>query len=578
VLLFGWTFGFRLVSAGAAYWNNPKGDMAVMLTGHEALLQAPWGFPFATVSTLADVPVSIVYTDSIPWVSLIIKALGLGDSINPLGLFLLISYPLQAVSMISLLRSLGLTRPGFLVGGALLALLFPPWIARQFGHMALSGHWILLFGLSLSVASARLGLTWGRIAGFAALATLSVGVHAYHLVPVSACFAAAAAAELTQDRAMAVLKVAIGIIVFALSVGVPALLLGYPDGKGYSGGALAIGIWSMNVLGPIWPEASLLFGQSWNGDWFNNTLDSNGFQKFEGFQYLGAGGVTLVALMTAGAIIGWARHSRPDRASLARWAPLACAMILLTLWAIGPVVYLGPWLIAIAPKPGGLLGVLFGYFRSHGRLFWTVGYLLVALGVIWCSRLPARVGPALLAGIVVLQAIDTIPLRTGLRATFSAPVQAPFPDGWRANAAIRGRPWVFVPTYYCAPSVHDLSVIEQLDLMILRTHGRTNTTGTARNTDPPCNTPGPSIPTDAALSDRRITAVVIAGPQEAGALRVIANRSDCYRFTQGAICGRDLDGVEGLTRASPGELDQTAPQDPANVARSDLAAKTALSR
>jgi hypothetical protein len=553
-LLFCLTFGLGLLSASAPYWSNPKGDMAVMLTGYEALLQAPWSFPLGTVTTLSEGPVSIVYTDSIPWVSLMIKAFGLSALVNPLGLFLFVSYPLQAISMVSLLRSLGVSRPWFLLGGALLALTFPPWIARQFGHMALSGHWIILYALSLSVASARFALTWIRIAGFAALAVLAVGIHAYHLVPIGAGFAAAAMAELAQDRPSAVPKVAVGIVVLTLSVAVPALLLGYGVGKGFSGGAQAMGLWSMNALGPAWPEASFLFGQTWNGEWFNNTLDPTGFQKFEGFQYLGFGGVVLVALMAMAAIAGLIRHEAPDHAQLRRWVPLAGGMVILTIWAIGPVVFFGPWRVLTAPRPEGSLGELFGYFRSHGRLFWTVGYLLIALGVTWSSRLPRHVGFGLLAAIVILQFIDTIPIRTGLGATFAAPVQAPFPDSWRTNPAIGGRPWLFVPTYSCVLSVPDLNIIVQLDLMIIRTGGRTNTTGTARDTDLPCNAAMPDVGLDATPTDRRITAVVAAGPKERGSFQAISRRSDCYRFKRGVLCGRDLAGVEGLISVSPGEL------------------------
>jgi hypothetical protein len=70
ILLFSGVFGLGLLSADHPFWVNPANDMTIMLGGYEALLHAPWRFPPAVVTSLTGVPVSIVYTDSLPWLSL----------------------------------------------------------------------------------------------------------------------------------------------------------------------------------------------------------------------------------------------------------------------------------------------------------------------------------------------------------------------------------------------------------------------------------------------------------------------------------------------------------------------------
>lgn len=548
-----------LVLSGDAYWRNPKNDMTAMIGGYEAWLRAPWTWPPTVVDTLAEQPVSIVFTDSIPWLALLLKATGLGQLFNPLGLFLLLSYPLQAVAMACLLRALGVQGRAPLLLGAGLALLFPPWLARQYGHIALTAHWILLFTLALAVAAARFGLTWRRIGLFALLAGLATGVHAYHLVPVAAGFAAALLSELLQRRPGAVLRVFVGGAFVLMVVLGCAAALGYGVGRGPTGGADALGVYAMNLLGPVLPSGSQLFGQVWTGSWFTRVVDPTGAQGFEGLQYLGAGGLLLVALAAAAGAARLAAGA-PGREAVLRWAPFWLATAALYAWAVGWNVYLGPVHVAQLPRPSGLAADVIGGFRAHGRFFWLGGYLLVALGVLWASRLRPRTGLAVLGLAVALQAWEMAPMRQGLRETYSS---APplYPAGLADDPALKGRPWVFAPTYFCSPSPSDQRAIAELALLAVRLDGTLNTFPTARSVDPACGADPPGLGDDAAAGDRRIVVVTSNGRSEGGALQAVAWRSDCHRWSHGVMCGRDLSGVDGLIPAAPGELHGSAKRE-----------------
>ncbi|HJV43022.1 hypothetical protein [Caulobacter sp.] len=557
LLLCGFMFGFDIPLATAKFWSLPKGDMAAMTTAYEAYVRQPWTFPITMVSGLTPAPVSIVFSDSVPWLSVVLKASGLGPLFNPMGVFLMLSYPLQAWSMVALLRGLGVTDRAPLLIGGLFALLFPAWIARQFGHIALSGHWVILLALAVTVSSIRFGLTWRRVGLFAALAALATGIHAYHLVPVGAGFGAALLSELLQRRNGAWTRVPAAALAVVAATLLAAFVLGYGGGTTASGGAAALGYYSMNVLGPVWPQASKVFGQDWLGGWFRGTLDPNGGQYFEGFQFLGVGALALIAIMLAPLLLDAAAHRRPKPVFWLRWGPLILIMTALAAWAVGWNVYVGKDFVAAVPKPSGKLADMISVYRAHGRFFWTPGYLLLAVAISQVSRLPRRIGLALLSLALVVQAYDSSELRQGVRTTFGAPDTLDMPPAFAASPAIRGRPWVFRPSYHCSLSQIDLRAIGQMVLVAERAGGTTNTFGTARSNDAPCEDLQLDLTRDAAPGDRRITVVTSNGQLEGGALQPFAQRSDCYRFKRGVICGRDLGGIEGLAPVAPGALAAT---------------------
>jgi general stress protein CsbA len=548
-MLFCLIFGPGLVLAGADYWRSPFGDMANNLSGEYAIFGAPWGFPpTVTQRLLAPHAVSIVYADAIPWLTLLMKALGLQRIFNPLGLFLLLSYLLQPVAMGALLRACGVRRPLALFAGCVLALMFPAWLVRQFGHIALGGQWVILLALALSVASARQGLTRARVAGFAAVAALATGIHAYHLVPVGACFAAALASELAQRGPKALPRVVIAGVCVAASIALSALVLGYGIGQGQLGGPAALGFWSMNLIAPILPQASALFGQVWDGGWFTGTIDPNGGQSFEGYNYLGAGILLLVAVAAglAGAQAWRARGAGGEW--LKRYGPLIAAMLALYLWAVGPVGYVAGHLVYNLPRPTGAIGYWLSGFRCHGRFFWAVGYLLLAAAITQIDRrVGARTLAALAAASLLLQAFDVSQLDVGVHSRYVAPARLLYPPALAASAAIQGRDWVFYPAWWCDDAPIDDAVIAQLSLLAVSQHGSSNSTPTARPQTIACPpAPPPELRQTAAPGDRRITVVLGHGLVSGGALEAFAERTDCRRFLRGLICGAGLDGIAGL--------------------------------
>jgi hypothetical protein len=544
IALFAYMFGLDLPLARAAFWSMPRGDMAVMTAGYEVLLHAPWNLAHPAVTDhLVGAPMSIVFTDSIPWMSLLLKASGLGELFNPLGLFLLIAYVMQGVSMILLLRAMGVRGFVPLLAGGLLSLLTPAWTVRQFGHIALAGHFVLILMLALTVTVARRGLTPWRIAGFCVLGALVVGVHAYHLVPFAFCLGAALIATLLHGGWKALPSVLLTGVACCCAIALAALFLGYGVGRGASGGEGALGFYSMNLISPIEPQGSALFGEDWNGRWFKKTYDPTGGQAFEGYNYLGFGVLIAGAIALAFLALAWLRGERPSREQWLRFLPIGLMALGLTIAAVGPIVYAHMTLVAIFPKPTGRVAEWIGLFRSHGRFFWTVAYLVMALAIcVLSKRLSGRTFAGLAVLVLAIQVYDTTPPRHGLREIFDKPVSTVWPSAISTAPALRDRQWVFNPTYFCQTDASDMTALSQLTLVAGRNGGRFNSAATARPTPQECGYPAELL-RDAAPGDRRITVIFNAGIEDGGRLEAFSGRNDCRLFERGALCGRDLEAT-----------------------------------
>jgi hypothetical protein len=165
--------------------------------------------------------------------------------------------------------------------------------------------------------------------------------------------------------------------------------------------------YSMNILAPFWPQSSGLF--RWTGIyWLTRGSIGATPGQYEGFCYLGGGGLLLLMF----AVTDTWRLTQ-------RWCLdhlfLLLVLVALTIWALSDRIYIGPYLVLSYETPGFLAATLLGWFRSSGRFFWPVAWLLLAWGIAATftrRRRDMAVGLAILA--LVLQWVDTTPWRDRL--------------------------------------------------------------------------------------------------------------------------------------------------------------------
>jgi hypothetical protein len=321
-----------------------------------------------------------------------------GATANWFGVWLWFCIAAQPVAAVFALRGLRApTAPSAadlvaVLAAAILSLSMPAWLYRV-GHINLFAHFLLLTALGLAAR-------WCRDAKVAdapksiALLTVAVLVHPYLFMFCAICLAAPLLNPgIDPKRRRA------GLITWSVSAEIAAgiflLLSGTSGGNGPG-----YGLYSLNLLGPFWPQRSGLFGADLP------ILDATGYQ-YEGFNYLGAGAILLIA--AAGTVL-WRVPPSERAAGIARYRGLILAMGALTLLAATPRLTAGH--IVLLPVNLHFLDRLLGIVRASGRAFWIVEYALV-LGSI--AVLAARLQPAQLAAamaiVITLQWLDAAPLR-----------------------------------------------------------------------------------------------------------------------------------------------------------------------
>ncbi len=377
-------------------WDNPVPDQAQTLAGHLAFQADAWRWPLLHTDRLFwPHGVSVALTDSNPLFSLLAKAWASatgGPPVNLLGAWLALCWVLQPMAATYAARALRLGVVPCVAAGALAAC-WPALLARM-GHINLCGHFLLLLALGLALRRPdRPG--WWVGAGSVLLAAALVQPYLFQLAGL---VLAAAAVQAALERRLGWWRVVVGLLLLgAGAVGTLRLLSG-PLGGGDKGFV----VFSMNLLSPVWPQRSGVFGAGLP------VLDATGGQ-YEGFNWLGAG----VMLLALPALLGWVRVPPA-------WRPARGIMLVLgglALLSLSSRVYAGPVrLLDLGTKPWE---DLFGTFRAPGRAFWPVGYALMLAAVAGVSRLRWRGAVALMLAAVALQVVDAGPLRAEARTVWA---------------------------------------------------------------------------------------------------------------------------------------------------------------
>lgn len=353
-----------------AYWHDRSAGASLRTT----LLNAPDGVP-------------VLYTDSNPLLTLIAKpfAAAMPADAQLVGPFILFNLLVQAVFAWLLLRRHAPGRLALWAGVVLLA--FPPTLMNRFVHVNLMAHWTILAALWLFLDPVRRD----RTAWWLPLIAITALIHSYLLIMVGAIWASTMLVRVTDGTARD-RRQAIGPCLAVLGL---VALLAVWLGVGDQVAARNFGQYSM-PLDALWNPGL---------DHFSNLLpghEPTPGRYFEGFQYMGAGGLLLIGLaVVAARRVPAGPQETAVRARLRRLVP---ALIVLAILAVTRV-HLPPFLqVALDPV------------RASGRLFWPIGYVLVLCALLAVYRLPRPRAGLWLAGLVALQALDLTGMAYAVRA------------------------------------------------------------------------------------------------------------------------------------------------------------------
>ncbi|QEI05434.1 hypothetical protein FXN63_05950 [Pigmentiphaga aceris] len=378
-------------------------DPSQHVTGWRYFAQDTWHFPLLHTTRLNyPAGVNIAFTDSIPLAALLFKPFvaWLPAGFHYFGLWHALVYVTQALAATFLLRALGVRHAPGLIVAVFMTLIWPALVWRM-PHTSLMTHSIILASLGCYV-SGREGL-WRPMSaalGMVGIALVALLIHpylfamSYSLLLMYLVEAGINVRGRERWRMPLILVPLSLVIVMAI-----AWTLGY---LGQSSTTDGFGTFSMNLQAPFC-----------SGDVFPCGTMTPGNPQGEGFNYLGAG----VLLLIAAALLTRLR----DVGRLLRQYPvLTIGMILFTLYAVSNRIV---WQhdVLLSYEVPGFLEKLVNTFRASGRFFWPVGYALLFMALASLLRKPAAWVLPLLLVAMPLQWYDVFPHRWGVRQLAKAP-------------------------------------------------------------------------------------------------------------------------------------------------------------
>lgn len=391
--------GFLWPSGAAEHASHQ--DFAQHVVGQRYFIADAWRWPLLEVAQL-NFPdgVHVGFTDSIPALAVPLKALAflLPKGFHGFGIWYALAWILQPVAAVWCLRAAGERRllPAACI--ALVAISMPTWWSR-FLHASLTGHFLIWAALGTCFHLLRGNAARVWIAA-ALLQIVVLFVHPYLWAMTAVFLFAVPLTYIVNGDARWRTALPAAVLAVLASVGA-AWLFGYfgaHGGRGY-------GIYGMNLLSPFWPSGSSLlpfdlpmFYTAPEGAW-------------EGYQYLGAG----VMLGLAAVVVVRGRRLFAD---LRAYAGLVLVSLFLVVFSLSSTIGIGPLVFENVYATHGFSGFvdsMFDHFRSSGRMFWPVGYLLVVAVVAGLARIGNRALQAgLLLSVAVLQFADNRDARATL--------------------------------------------------------------------------------------------------------------------------------------------------------------------
>ena len=412
-----------------AYWKEPYGDCIHNLIGALYFVHDGWRWPLFYVPGLAfPEGANIIYTDSIPLLALAMKVIYkiTGEWFNYFGFWLFACFPLLALFIALATKEAGGKDPIAIISAVLCALASPALLVR-FGHAALMAHFLIAWSFLLYLKFGRTSSLCSSTLQFALVASLSVVLQAYFLLMVMPFFIAALIQSKTESR-MSLRDTILSFSVVAGSIIFVAVIAGIIGPGSSITSAWGFGHYSMNVMSPFLPPrehlpsfvAKLI---TWDGNGYS--WDATGGQ-YEGYNYLGAG--VLVLIITH---IAFSRNLIQQ--TIKRNKFLVLMLVCLLLLALSTRVFIGSWLFLNLTSLNDLIKPLIGNFRTSGRFFWPIYYVLVVfLVLLTFKRFSPNMARAVIIAAVVIQMIDTQPLRHNMAQTAGKGYQQVLPkQAWR---------------------------------------------------------------------------------------------------------------------------------------------------
>ena len=382
-------YGAFLLNPLHADWLMGRTDLTQHYLGWLSYRNSRWYWPLGLTDRLSyPYPVSVMFTDSIPLLAVpgkLLRGILPGD-FQYFGLWGLACYLLSGIYALRILRRFVPSR-AYCVFMALILTFTPTVLQRTYMHSALGAVWLLFAALHLYFSAPELS-DRQLIFRWSLLGFLCAAVHPYLLLMCGIVLTGSCLEIFLRKKACTPAHLSLPGFVGSAALTV-WILGGFSGGFENSGDGLGVFSWNLNALfNPM------------NCSAFLPSLPITGAGQYEGFTYLGAGGILMLLLSLAGVLC-----SRSLRAKIRRrMSALAGLVLILAVsfpLAVSPSVSFGDRVLFTLPCPE-ILRKMLGTFRAGGRIGWIYLFLVLFASMIVLWHFLGRRAALILAPLLVL--------------------------------------------------------------------------------------------------------------------------------------------------------------------------------
>ncbi|MBB6713510.1 DUF6311 domain-containing protein [Clostridium gasigenes] len=404
IIAFCGIYGVKVLNFTNVDWLMSAGDLTQHYIGWEFFRDSPWSFPIGMSNNYAyPIGVAIPYTDSIPLFALLFKLIEgiLPQRFQYFGLWGIMCFALQG-GIAAIIFKKYINNIMLVLVSTSFIIINPIMLRRMFNHTALASHFIILIALAIWVYKEKFTTAKSKVLVWTSVNIVAILIHPY-FVPMTMTIMLG----FIIDDFINFKKVKDGIMAIVTSIASIAVVFWIIGGfTGESAEAIGLGDFSMNI--------NALFNPIGWSKFLTKDLPLAKFEQYEGFQYLGLGIIILIPICLILFIIRNRSNiksiftANSIKRFIEKYTPFFVVFIILFFMAVSNIITINSHVIFEYKFPK-YVEIIFNIFRSTGRLFWPVTYIIIfALIIYTITRFKSK--KSILAIMILLLVIQTADL------------------------------------------------------------------------------------------------------------------------------------------------------------------------
>lgn len=349
-------------------------DQRAHYIGWEFFRNSAWKWPIGMMDgIIAPRSISIIYTDSVPWLAVFFKIFRgiLPETFQYFGLWGLMCFSLQG-ALAGYIVSKYVKNIFSDIALILLFVLSPTMVQRLYYHSELAAHFIILMGLIPWIEREKMNGLKKRTVYWSILFSLAAGIHIYFIPMLVILMTATTLFYLFQNKKW--LKEVFGWVIPLICGAFSLYVLGAFSANRDLTSEGGLGYYSANIN-------ALINSQKWSSILPAFSLATDG--QYEGYAYLGLGALILFAFS-----ILFIFYYIATRRNISVYNAIYLALIFSVSYilALSPTITLGKNVL-VELQCRGMLKKILDMFRATGRFMWPAIYDTLLLITICFGKL-----------------------------------------------------------------------------------------------------------------------------------------------------------------------------------------------